>query len=91
MTKQEATKIKKVIKEQAGNYTVYFNSKKEELRITVAQYQDDTCEPKTADVLEQRNICKILNVLSDNGMRPKYKKESKKYQGFINCRYIVFE
>lgn len=91
MTKQEASRIKKIIKEFAGNYTVYFNSKKGELRVTVAQYQDNTCEPMTADALEVRNTCKILNALSNNGMRPKYKKDSKRYQGFINCRYIVFE
>lgn len=39
MTREQANNIKSAIKE-AGNYTVYFNSKKGELRYTVAKWQD---------------------------------------------------
>lgn len=88
MTKQQANEIKKCIK-PLGNYTVYFNSKKGELRYTVAQWQDgQKCD---ADALEKKNTIAILNALTAAGLRPSYKKAYCKYQGFINYSYIVFQ
>ena len=89
MTKEQAKEIKKVVKEDVGNFTVYFDSKKGELRFTVAQVQDGS---KTdINELERINMLDILNALAARGMRPKYHKATRRYQGFINCRYIVFE
>jgi len=89
MTKEIAKEVKKIIKEEVGDYTVYFDSKKGELRYTVAQYNDgSTCNP---DELEQRNILEILNALTAHGMMPRFRKASRRYQGFINCRYIIFQ
>lgn len=93
MTAVEAKEIKKIIKEEVGKFTVYFNSKKGELRITVVEWQDG-CSRKFfdgIDDLEKEKILNILNALTKHGKRPKYHKEFKRYQGFINCRYIVFE
>lgn len=88
MTKELAKEVKKIIKDEVGDYTVYFDSKKGELRYTVAQWQDgSSCKP---DELEQRNILEILNALTAHGLRPSYRKVSRRYQGFINRRYIVF-
>lgn len=89
MTKDQANEIKRIIKKEIGDYTVYFDSKKGELRFTVAQWQDGCkCDP---DELESKNILKILGALTSHDMRPKYHKAARRYQGFINCRYIVFE
>lgn len=90
MTKQEASEIKTIIKKEVGNFTVYFDSKKGELRFTVCQFYDGYDIAK-ADALENKNILEILNALTNNGKRPPYHKTSRRYQGFINCRYIVFE
>lgn len=88
MTKELAKEIKNIIKEECGNYTVYFDSKKGELRYTVAQWTDGSS--RNPDELEQRNILEILNALTTHGLRPSYRKATKRYQGFINCRYIIF-
>lgn len=89
MTKEQATAIKKIVKEEAGNYTVYFDSKKGELRYTVAQWYDES--KSDHDALERKNILAILAALTKHGLRPKYHKAARRYQGFINCRYIIFE
>lgn len=89
MTKDQANAVKKVVKKEVGNFTFYYNSKAEELRITVAQWPDGC----TADVkaLEERNILNILSALTRNDLRPRYERASKRYQGFINCRYLIFK
>ncbi len=93
MTKEQANEIKKIVK-SIGNFTVYFNSKKGELRYTVAEWYEGhgySGSETNHEERERKNIVKILNALSENGMRPKYRKDFKRYQGFINCSYIVFE
>ena len=87
MTKQQAAIIKKVVK-AVGNFTVYFNSKTGELRYTVAQWNDGS--EGDHEEREKKNILTILNALTEAGYRPKYRKAFKRYQGFINCRYIIF-
>lgn len=89
MTKQQANEIKKIVKEECGNYTVYFDSKKGELRYTVLQWYDGS--KSDHDALERNNILEILAALTKHGFRPKYHKAARRYQGFINCKYIVFE
>lgn len=88
MTKELANEIKKIVRAECGDYTVYFNSKKGELRYTVAQWYDGT----KSDVaeLEKRNVLEILDSLTNHGMRPAYKRGFKRYQGFINCAYLIF-
>ena len=88
MTKEQANAIKKIIKAN-WNFTVYFNSKKGELRYTTAEWADGNSDGH--EELDKKNTIKILNALEQNGMRPKYRKERKRYQGFINCSYVVFE
>ncbi len=96
MTKQQAAEIKKVIK-PLGNFTVYFNGKKGELRYQVGGwYEGHGCTPTEEEKArrleaEKQNILMILNALTEAGLRPKYHRDEKRYQGFINCRYIVFE
>ncbi len=93
MTKQQANEIKKAVKEETGlNFTVYFNSKKGELRYTVSEWQDDIEGAEERGIERaKRNILTILDALTKRDMRPKYHNDFKRYQGFINCRYIVFE
>ena len=94
MTKEQATEIKKAIK-HIGNFTVYFNSKKGELRYTVCEWYEghgyDLTEAKRAEIKarEQRNIMDILTALRNNGLIPDYRTDFKRYQGFINCRYLI--
>lgn len=89
MTKEQANQIKKIIKSEVGNFTVYFNSKKGELRYTVAEWYDYS--KSDYKKLGDKNTLEILNALESHGLMPKYRNDFKRYQGFINCRYIVFE
>lgn len=89
MTTQQANEIKKIVKEECRNYTVYFDSKKGELRYTVAQWIDGS--ESDHDATERNNTIKILSALTRHELRPKYHKATRRYQGFINCKYIVFE
>lgn len=88
MTKEQANAIKKVVKSEVGDFTVYFNSKKGELRITVHQWQDGGNRNVER---ERQNILDILNALTNNGIRAKWRRSYKRYQGFLNCSYMVFE
>ena len=88
MTKEQASAIKKVVKSEVGDFTVYFNSKKGELRITVHQWQDG-CNRNPER--EWQNILDILNALTNNGIRAKWRRSFKRYQGYLNCSYMVFE
>ena len=89
MTKKQAAEIKKIVKSECGNYTVYFDSKKGELRFTIVQYYDGSTRDN--DAVEKDAILEILGALTRNGLRPKYRRDSRRYQGFINCRYIIFQ
>ena len=89
MTKTKADEIKKIIK-TVGGYTVYYNSKKEELRVMVAEYSIEMTTDERGIKAANANTIKILSALSKNGLRPEYKKDVKTYQGFLRTRYIVF-
>lgn len=90
MTKEQANKIKKIVKKECGDFTVYFNSKKGELRYTAAQWYDDSGSDH--DALFNKNVKKIFDALTKNGVPvPNHKEAYRRYQGFINCLYIVFE
>ena len=89
MTKAEANKVKKLLK-TIGNYKVYYNSQKEELRVMVAECNLDRVTITTAMELANTNTIKILSLLTKSGLRPKYKKAEKLYQGYIKTHYIVF-
>lgn len=90
MTKEQANEIKKVLKKNADfYYRPYFNSKKNELRIELVCWQT-TVAPIDMKFVNDKMI-KVLNILSNNGLRPKYHKDQIIYQGTLDCRYIVFE
>lgn len=82
MTKQEATKIKKLIK----GFTVYFQSKTGKLRVIAYTYTSNY-DKET----EQKRILELLNRVSESGYRPKYEIEHKTYQCFIHDTDIVFQ
>lgn len=86
MKKAEVNKIKKVIN-QDKHYTTYYKSKTEELRIMVYEYCDGTS--KHDEAKEKESIINLLNKLSSNGLRPKYRIDRLTYQGFIHCTYVV--
>ena len=85
MKKAEISKIKKAIN-QDRRYITYYASNTEELRITVYRYTDKYDEAK-----EKTSILDILNKLTANGMRPKYRIDHKTYQGFIHCTYVILK
>lgn len=58
-----------------------------EFRVKVATYYDGEDIP--ADIVK-RNVSRIANVLTACGMRPKYRIETIRYQGFINNVTMVF-
>lgn len=86
MKKAEINKIKKVIN-QDKHYTTYYKSEAEELRIMVYSYGD--CGSKYDETKEKESIIYLLNKLSSNGLRPKYRIDHKTYQGFLHNTYLV--
>lgn len=86
MTMEDAKRIKKVVLSEA-KFQTYFNSKKGELRVQVAEYYDGQNLP--TDTVK-RNVSRIANALTSCGMRPKYRIETIRYQGFINRVIMVF-
>ena len=94
MKKAEINKIKKAIN-QDKHYTTYYSSKTEELRITAYTYDDANGigynSGKYNAAKEKASILDILNKLTANGLRPKYRIDHKTYQGFIHCTYVVLQ
>ena len=86
MKKTEANQIKKVINLKR-KYSTYFVSKTEELRILVYTYGESYI--KYDEATEKESILNVLNQLSNNGLRTKYRIDHKTYQGFIHCTYVV--
>ena len=92
MTKEQANDIKKIINSDGIRWTTYFNSKNNELRVTIAEWCDcDEEDKERIEFFKRNQYAKVLNKISANGIRPKFRTETKRYQGFINCFYIVFE
>ena len=89
MTKQQANEIKKIINSDGMCWTTYYSSKKNELRVMIAEW----CDGTTTDVekFKREQYTKLMNTISSNGIRPKFRTETKRYQGFVNCFYVVFE
>ena len=86
MTTEDAKRIKAVVMSEA-KFKTYFNSKTGELRVKVASYYDGENIP--TDIVK-RNVSRIANALTVCGMRPKYRIETIRYQGFINNVTMVF-
>lgn len=90
MTKEIANKIKKLIKSNlSGTYTFYYQTRTEQLRVSTIT---KNLSRNAVDTEEEQRICiAILNLLTENGLRPKYYIDKKIYQGYLDCRYIVFK
>lgn len=89
MEKAQANELKRIINSGEKHYTTYYSTKKNELRVTIAEWVDGT----TTDIekFKREQYAKLLNSVSLNGIRPKFRTETKKYQGFLNCFYVVFQ
>ena len=89
MEKAKANEIKRIINSGGKHYTTYYSAKKNELRVTIAEWMDGT----TTDIEEfkRKKYAELLNTISSKEIRPKFRTETKRYQGFLNCFYIVFE
>lgn len=103
MTRQEANKIKKVLrKENAvfGETAGYYDG--EELRVKVAQFMETSkyegvritkVDNKQKETETRNNIVKVLMALEKNGLRPEYRTEqrdtSTTYATF-DTRYVIF-
>lgn len=90
MTAEQAKQVKKILKSEGFDFaTPYYKSKTGELRLLVCESRKESASLSEPTI--NARIIKILNALSENGMRPKYHKEQKVYQGFIVYNYIVFD
>ena len=89
MTREQAERIKGIIKHEP--VTTYYNGKKQELRVRVFKITDGGKELiPDWQKREASRTCKVLTRIQET-TRPKFRIERKRYQGFINCTYIVFE
>lgn len=86
MTKQQANEIKKVL---GKTYGYYYNSKKNELRVEYACWNQSFLGKLDENKVKEGALA-ILRKLNESGLRPKYRLEKKMYQGFLDCRYVVF-
>lgn len=87
MTKEYANEIRKAIR-SSGNWSSYFSSKENELGVCILEWYDDT---KIDIEKEKRDrFARVMNAVSNSGMRPNFRTETERYSGFINCFYIVF-
>ena len=84
MKKQDTLSIKRVINSDK-RYSTYYQSKTEELRVEVYRYYENYDKE-----VEKNQILKVLNKLSESGLRPRYKIDKKTYQGFIHITYVIF-
>jgi hypothetical protein len=104
MTKQEANKIKKVLrKENAvfGSTAGYYDGI--ELRVKVAEfivrskYEGVTVKGTPAEQKKRKTLAntgKVLMALSRNGMRPEYRTEQRETSndlGTFDTRYVIFK
>lgn len=104
MTKQEANKIKKVLKKENAVFEStagYYNG--EELRVKVIEFleysrfygiviEKVTNEQKQKKTIE--NTIKVLRALERNGLRPEYRTEQRETSntcGKYDSRYIIFK
>ncbi len=79
---------KRILK-ASGSYSYYYDKKSEEFRVCIAKFKDSTSEESKRK--EEALVIGVLNELTANGLRPKFRRESKLYQGFLDCKYIIFE
>jgi len=103
MTREQANKIKKILKKESAVFTDtagYFDGN--ELRVKVVEFLEYSKiydgeitkvpnEKKEKTTME--NSIKILRALEKNGLRPQYKKEQRETQnavGKYDCRYLIF-
>lgn len=90
MTKLQASEIKKIINKD-NQYTTYYVCKKEELRVRVFTYKDiEVAHGLSVNEIQKEKIAELLKILEDSGMKPDYKIEHKRYQGFINDIDVIF-
>lgn len=83
MKRIEAIPIKSIIRND--NYRVYYQSKKEQLRVCVYTWTDNyNRQNETIAILD------LLKKISNAGHRPLYRIDYKVYQGFIHDTYVVF-
>ena len=94
MTKETANEIKKVLKEN-GFESVKYYSPKETLIVDIAYWQDNYIElfnTTLEAIIERSNkrLVELLNIITNNGYRPKYEVKRKRFQGFINVIQVHF-
>ena len=89
MKKDQANAIKKVVNKEK-HYQTFYDSKRETFRILVNQYYDHHAGAEM-DAITRKEIQKVLVILQNNEMRPRFEIEHKRYQGFINTINILFK
>lgn len=90
MTKKEAEALKKVINADR-HYTTYFVNKTGALRVRVYSYDGVANGENYSPAKERAEIAKLLNKVSNFGIRPKFEIDHKTYQGFIHDTNVVFQ
>lgn len=104
MTKEQANKIKKVLRKENAVFTStagYYDGL--ELRVKVAEFMEESkyegvrvtrtpAEQKTKETLE--HTIKVLRALERNGLRPEYRTEQRETSdefGKYDSRYVIFK
>lgn len=104
MTKEQASKIKKILKKENAVFVDcagYYNG--EELRVKVAEYMEasklnlnleiDIVPTKQKEAETRDHIIKVLRALERNGLRPKYRLEQRNTANAYatyDSRYVIF-
>ena len=104
MTKQEANKIKKILKSENAVFTSnagYYDGI--ELRVKVANFMEsskyegvklDKTPSQQKEKETRARIIKVLRALEKNGLRPEYRTEQRATTDSFatyDCRYVIFK
>lgn len=87
MTRAEIKEIKKIIN-QGKHYRTYFKRDTGELRVIV--FEHNTYYGPLDKDKERNSILDLLNKLVSGGLRPRFKIDRKRYQGYLDFTYVVF-
>ena len=104
MTEQLMKQIKKVLKkENVKVEATYYDRTNDELRIKVidiithSNFEGAMITPPPMNIRNKmtiENIAKVLNALSKNGLRPRYRTEQRENHnnyGTYDSRYVIFK
>ena len=92
MTKEMANEIRKVLKQNGWKGQMVYRNPEQIFRIEVNVYYDNTYSEKKEAIEKatKQSIHKVLVILQNNGFRPRFEIEHRRFQGFINVICLKF-